>query len=64
MTLPDDFQKYADDTELLFDQREVLTFREEIKRFNSFVAAYERLHYLVDTDDADIIDNYRPIFTS
>jgi len=65
MSLPEGFQTYCDNTEKLFSDREVLTFRQEIKRFNSYIERYEQLlQYFEDFDDARIEENYAKTFSS
>jgi len=42
LKLPVDFEKYIEDLEHFFTQREVLTFREELKGYKGFLEKFEK----------------------
>ena len=59
LKLPGDFEKYIEDLEQLFTQREVLTFREELKGYKGYLEKFEKYKYLTEVDDQYLINNYQ-----
>jgi len=58
LKLPTDFEKYIEDLEQLFTQREVLTFREELKGYKRYLEDFEKFKYLAEVDNEFLINNY------
>ena len=59
LKLPTDFEKYLEDLEQLFTQREVLTFREELKGYKGYLEDFEKYKYLAEVDKEFLINNYQ-----
>ena len=51
LKLPAAFEKYIEDLEQLFTQREVLTFREKLKGYKGYLEDFEQYKYLTEVDD-------------
>jgi hypothetical protein len=59
LKLPAKFEDYLEDLKSLFDQREVLTFREWLKVYKGYLEDLEKYKYLEEVDDQFLINNYQ-----